>query len=215
MGLYLVLNKYNAISFQVFINENNKIFHIFIKFKFYFSKFIDNWFSRLPLSGFSPVQLFLNTQPFFIIFLFLVFIIACFSVRWICHQKNYFFHQFLSIAEVKIGCCLQLTFFSFKVACRVPIWKKTFCQNSDKFGYSFIKNDIMFVYLLCIYKKPIILRLFKIDTLNLIMYILTILTCLLKIYVIRLRNLISMNIFFTIKDHSFFLYNYKEEAENK
>ena len=41
-----------------------------------------------------------------------------------------------------------------KVACRVQIWKKTFCQNSDKFGYSFIKNDIMFMYILCIYKKP-------------------------------------------------------------
>ena len=26
----------------------------------------------------------------------------------------------------------------FKVACRVQIWKKAFCQNSDKFGYSVI-----------------------------------------------------------------------------
>ena len=25
-----------------------------------------------------------------------------------------------------------------KVACRVQIWKKTFCQNNAKFGYSFI-----------------------------------------------------------------------------
>ena len=31
--------------------------------------------------------------------------------------------------------------------------KKTFCQNSEKFYYSLIKNDIMFMYLLCIYKK--------------------------------------------------------------
>ena len=147
MGLHLVLKKYNAISFQVFINENNKIFHIFIKFKFYFSKFIDNWFSRLPLSGFSPVQLFLNTQPFFIIFLFLVFIIACFSVRWICHQKNYFFHQFLSIAEVKIGCCLQLTFFSFKVACRVPIWKKRFVKIVTSLVTVLLKMTLCF----CIY----------------------------------------------------------------
>ena len=83
--------------------------------------------------------------------------------------------------------------------------KNHFCQNSDKFGYSLIKNDIIFMYLLCIYKKPVILRLFKIDTLNFIMYILTILTCPLKIYVIRLHNLISMNIFYTIKDHSFSL----------
>ena len=31
--------------------------------------------------------------------------------------------------------------------------EKTFCQNSDKFGYSFIYKDIMFMYILCIYKK--------------------------------------------------------------
>ena len=42
--------------------------------------------------------------------------------------------------------------------------KKTFCQNSDKFGNSFIKNDVMFTYSLCIYIKPVILSLFKIDT---------------------------------------------------
>ena len=40
-----------------------------------------------------------------------------------------------------------------KVAYRIQISKKTFCQNSDKFGCSFIKNDIMFMYLLCFYKK--------------------------------------------------------------
>ena len=39
----------------------------------------------------------------------------------------------------------------------------------------------MIMYLICIYKKPIILSLFKIDTLNLTMYILTILTSPLKI----------------------------------
>ena len=61
----------------------------------------------------------------------------------------------------------------------------------------------MFMYILCIYKKTIILSLFKIDTLNFTMYILTILTSPLKIYVIGLHNLILMNIFFTIKDHSF------------
>ena len=53
-----------------------------------------------------------------------------------------------------------LMFFLFQ------IWKKTFCQNSDTFCYSFIKNDIMVVDLLCIYKKTIIESLFKIDTLN-------------------------------------------------
>ena len=25
-----------------------------------------------------------------------------------------------------------------KVACRVQIWKKTFCQNSEKYGHNFI-----------------------------------------------------------------------------
>ena len=64
-----------------------------------------------------------------------------------------------------------------KVACRVEIWRKTFCQNSVYFSYFFIKNDIMFMYLLCTYKKPIILSLFQIDTLNYTMYILRILTC--------------------------------------
>ena len=82
--------------------------------------------------------------------------------------------------------------------------EKIFYQNSDKFGCSFIKNDIMFMYLLCIYKKPIILSIFKIDTLNFTTYILTILTCPLKTCAIRSYNLISMNVFFTIKDRSFF-----------
>ena len=50
------------------------------------------------------------------------------------------------------------------------------------------------------YKKNIILSLFKIDTLNFTMYILTILTFPLKTYVIGLHDLISMKIF--VKDHS-------------
>ena len=58
--------------------------------------------------------------------------------------------------------------------------KKTFCQNSEKFGYSFIKNGIMFMYLLFIYKNTIIVSLFKIKTLNFTMHILTILACPLK-----------------------------------
>ena len=44
----------------------------------------------------------------------------------------------------------------FKVGCRVQIWKKTFCQNSDDFCYRFIKNDIMSMHLLCIYRKAMI-----------------------------------------------------------
>ena len=60
------------------------------------------------------------------------------------------------------------------------------------------------MYLLCIYEKNIVLSLFKIDTLNFTMYILTILTWSLKTYAIRLHNLISVNIFFT--ERSVFLY---------
>ena len=99
--------------------------------------------------------------------------------------------------------CIILIF-SLKVACRVQIWKKTFCQNSDKFGYSFIKNDLL--------KKTITLGLFKIDTLNCTMYILMISTCSSKTYVIRLHNLISINIFFTAKN-IVFLYKCKEKAK--
>ena len=97
--------------------------------------------------------------------------------------------------------------FSIKVASRVQICKKTFCQNSNYFRYRFIKNGITFMHLLCIYKKPIILSLFKIDTLNFTMYILTILTCPLKTYIVRLHNLTSMNISSPsiIKDHRFSL----------
>ena len=83
---------------------------------------------------------------------------------------------------------LNMSWKTFKVACWVQIWKKNICQNGDKFGYSFIKNDIIFMYILCIYKKTIILSLFKIETLNFTMDIL-------KIYVIELHNLILMNIF--------------------
>ena len=77
---------------------------------------------------------------------------------------------------------------------------------SEKFGYSFIKNDIIYMYLTLIYKNPIILSLFEIAMLNFTMYISTILKCSLKVmYVIRRHkiqsswNPISMNIFFTIK----------------
>ena len=58
--------------------------------------------------------------------------------------------------------------------------KKKFCQNSDKFGYGFVKNDIMFMCLLCIYKNLIISSLFNIDTLNFTKYILMNLTWPLK-----------------------------------
>ena len=55
------------------------------------------------------------------------------------------------VTDLQLAVCLIFVFYisSFsilgflKVASRFQIWKKkTFCQNSDKFGYSFIKNDI-------------------------------------------------------------------------
>ena len=58
--------------------------------------------------------------------------------------------------------------------------KKTFSQNSDKFGQSSIKTVIMFMHMLYNQKKKFILSLFKTDTLNFTLYILTILTCPLK-----------------------------------
>ena len=107
---------------------------------------------------------------------------------------------------------ITTVFTSYKVACRVQIWKKIFWQNSDKFGPRFTKNDIMYMYFLCIYKKTIILSLFKITTLNYTMYILTILTCTLNIYVTGLHKFNFNKHFFTIKDHNL---NCKGTAENK
>ena len=95
-------------------------------------------------------------------------------------------------------------------------------NNFVKIVTSLVILLLKMIFRLCIYfvftKKRIILSLTKIDTLNFTMYILAILTSPLKIYVIRLHNLISMNpssqtslnlisinIFFIIKDDSFAL----------
>ena len=69
----------------------------------------------------------------------------------VCHNFS------RTLANSKQKNILQ-TISKVKVACKVQIWKKTFCQNNDKLGYSFVKNDIMFMYLLCTYKKLIILK---------------------------------------------------------
>ena len=69
------------------------------------------------------------------------------------------------------------------------------------------------MYLSYIYKNPVILSLFKIVALNFTMYILTILTCSLKMMSLEKKlfkaqsslNSVSMNLFFTIKDYSFLL----------
>ena len=76
--------------------------------------------------------------------------------------------------------------------------KKTFCQNNDKFGCSFIKNDIVYVFTLYL-QIPIILSLFKIDALNFTIYILTILISSLKTYVVGLHNPISKSNFLNDK----------------
>ena len=67
----------------------------------------------------------------------------------------------------------------------------------------------MYMYFLCIYKKTIILSLFRIVTLNFTMYILTILTCTLNNTSLDYINLISINIsslksseFITVKGQS-------------
>ena len=58
-------------------------------------------------------------------------------------------------------------------------------HNSKKYGCSCFKNDVIYMHLPFVYKKPISLNLLKIVVLNLIMYIVTVLTCSLKMYVIR------------------------------
>ena len=68
------------------------------------------------------------------------------------------------------------------------------------------------MHLPCIYQKPNILSLFKINTLKFTMYILTILTCPLETYVISLQNPTSINIFFTI-DHKRSQVFFKEKAK--
>ena len=81
-----------------------------------------------------------------------------------------------------------------------------FSQNSEKCGYSFIKDEIISMCLPFIYESLILLSLFKIVTLNFSMYILIKLTCTLK-YVPFFKtqvslNQSSMNISVTIKDYS-------------
>ena len=57
--------------------------------------------------------------------------------------------QTKTLLSPQIGSCkLPPTIITaFKVAYRVQIRRKTFFQNSEKFLYSFIKNDIIYFYL--------------------------------------------------------------------
>ena len=85
-----------------------------------------------------------------------------------------------------------------KIACRFWIWKKKISSLDTVL--------LKLTFCLCIYfiftKNPIILSLFKIDSLNFTIYILTILTCPLKIYIIGLHNLISVSILKQLKRNS-------------
>ena len=134
---------------------------------------------------------------------FILIVLWYFVLRYVLlYSLYYLIYQYTHFLILKSWIC---KFCSLRLLVGFRYGKKSFRQNGGKFGYNFIKNDTMFLYLLWIYKKPIILSLFKINILNFNMHILTILACPLKIYVIRLHSLISMNIFFTIQDHSFSL----------
>ena len=92
-------------------------------------------------------------------------------------------------------------------------------KHSVKIVTSLVTALLNMTLCLCIYfvfTKNSLFAAYLILILNFTLYILTNLKCPLKTYVIRLHNLISMNIFFTIKDHTFStFYNCKEKAENK
>ena len=75
--------------------------------------------------------------------------VLLFDTPW-KHQKNFRFSDVFRGYRKATPGCNRLRWF---VGSRYG--KKTFCQNNDKFGYSLIKNDIMFMYLLCIYKFPL------------------------------------------------------------
>ena len=87
-----------------------------------------------------------------------------------------------------------------KVACGVQMWTKHFVKIVTSFVTVFLLKMTLCLCLLYIYKKPIILSLFKIGTLN----FLANLVCPLNTSV-RLHNLISINIFLTTKNHGFSL----------
>ena len=77
--------------------------------------------------------------------------------------------------------------FYVKVACRVQIWKKKICQNSEILVTVLFKMTLYLRIYFAFTKNPINLSLFKTDTLNFTMYISTILTCPLRLYVIGLH----------------------------
>ena len=65
---------------------------------------------------------------------------------------------------------------SIQLVSRIQSWIKTFSQNSENVGYSFIKNYIIYMYLPFSHKTPIILSLSKIVTLSFTKNVLMILT---------------------------------------
>ena len=80
------------------------------------------------------------------------------------------------------------------------MWTKHFVKIVTSFVTVFLLKMTLCLCLLYIYKKPIILSLFKIGTLN----FLANLVCPLHTSV-RLHNLISINIFLTIQNNGFSL----------
>ena len=41
--------------------------------------------------------------------------------------------------------------YPFKVACRIQIWKETFCQNNDKLNAVLLKMTLCFIYIYTLY----------------------------------------------------------------
>ena len=76
-------------------------------------------------------------------------------IPFVCQSYIFVCHSYVTRLHSYVICMSLVCSFAMN-PWRVQIWKKTFCQNSDYFGYCFIKNDIMFMYLLCIYKKSTI-----------------------------------------------------------
>ena len=76
--------------------------------------------------------------------------------------------------------------------------KKRFVKIVTIFVTVLLKMTLCLCICFVFTKNPLYFKPFKIDTLNFTMYILMILTCPFKTYVVRLHNLKSMNIFSTI-----------------
>ena len=89
--------------------------------------------------------------------------ISCIVLQVPCYHllstdnQNWYETSTTRITKKNLNRLLEVLAFSFKVACRVKIQKKKILfENSEKFGYSFIKSGIIYMYLSFIYKTPLI-----------------------------------------------------------